>query len=59
MICVVLQSKIYSCPIGKFDAKMLRLIYSFCSKNSTNKGIYDVFLQMMGKLLGAKNQKTF
>ena len=58
MISVVSQSKMYRRPIGKFDAKMMRLIYSFCSKNSTNKGIYDVFLQMMGKLLGAKNQKT-
>ena len=36
-------TKLHRCPIQKFNAKMMRLIYIICSKNLTNKGFHIFF----------------
>ena len=51
-------TKLHRCPIQKFNAKMMRLIYIICSKNLTNKG-FHIFFANDGKLFVVKNQKIF
>ena len=52
-------TELHGRPIQKFDAKMMRLIYTICSKNSTKKIFMKSFLQMTGNLLCVKKQERF
>ena len=57
LLLVVSQTnKLHGPSIQKFNAKMMRLICTICSKNWTNMMF---FLQMTRNLLGVKNTKSF
>ena len=50
-------TKLHGCPIQKFDANILKLVYTICSRNLMNKDFHEIYPLNDGKFIRCEESK--